>query len=61
MLEKIKAFFKRPKPEPKGAEKKVAETAGKKEVSGQIQKGGWGALIFSTTYNERLPLSPLVV
>lgn len=40
MLEKIKAFFKRPKPEPKGAEKKVAETAGKKELSGQIQKGG---------------------
>ena len=36
MLEKIKAFFKRLKPEPKGALKKAAETAEKKEVSGEL-------------------------
>jgi len=40
VLDKIKTFFKRPKPEPKGAEKKVAETAEKKEVSGETRKGG---------------------
>ncbi len=40
VLDKIKAFFKRPKPEAKGAEKKAAETAEKKEVSGETQKGG---------------------
>jgi len=39
VLDKIKAFFKRPKPEPKAAEKKAAETAEKKEVSGKT-KGG---------------------
>jgi len=30
VLDKIKAFFKRPKPEAKGVEKKVAEAAEKK-------------------------------
>ena len=38
MLDKIKAFFKRPKPEAKGAEKKPDEIAKKKEVSGETQK-----------------------
>ena len=40
VLGKIKAFFKRPKPEPKVAEKKAAETPEKKEVSGETQKEG---------------------
>ena len=36
VLDKIKAFFKRPKPEPKGAEKKAAET---KVAEAPEQKG----------------------
>ncbi len=40
VLDKIKAFFKRPKPEPKGAKKKPAETAEKKEVSVKTREGG---------------------
>jgi len=40
VLGKIKAFFKRPKPEPKAAEKKPAETAEKKKVSGESQAEG---------------------
>ncbi len=40
VLGKIKTFFRRPKPEPKAAEKKAAETAEKKEVSGGTPKGG---------------------
>jgi len=32
-VDKVKSLFKRPKPEAKGAEKKVTETAEKKEVS----------------------------
>lgn len=39
VLDKIKAFFKRPKPEPKSAEKKAGETE-KEEVSGETWKGG---------------------
>jgi len=38
VLDEIKAFFKRPKPEPKGAEKKAGESE-KKEVSGENRRG----------------------
>jgi len=40
MLDKIKALFKRPKPEAKAAEKKAAEAPEKKQVSGKTRKGG---------------------
>jgi len=40
VLDKVKSFFKRPKPEAKGAEKKAAETAEKKEVSGETTQKG---------------------
>ena len=40
VLDKIRAFFKRPKPEPKAAEKKATETAEKKKVSREAQAEG---------------------
>ena len=40
VLDKIKAFFKRPKPEAKGAEKKAAEPPETKVAEAPEKKGG---------------------
>ena len=40
MIEKIKAFFKRPKPEAKAAEKKAAEPSKTKVAEAPEKKGG---------------------